>query len=103
MANKNSRPVKALISRKLGTYRQILKHFGFERVTGQYRVKGVINFTHPKNNWYAEIIKYDYSQKACWIIGSNISNSNGYPGGKHCDTPEELYAKLETARQGLTV
>lgn len=88
--------VDALVSQRLKTYRQILKHFGFERVTGKDRVKGIVNFTHPKNNWYAEILDYDYF-KACWIVGDCIRSSIHYPGGWHCDTPEILFEELKNA------
>ncbi|HUX61294.1 MAG TPA: hypothetical protein VMV32_08270 [Ignavibacteriaceae bacterium] len=78
------------------TYRQILKQFGFERVTGKDRVKGIINFTHPKYDWYAEIIKYEYST-SCWIVGGKIRNSSYYPRGCHCDTPKDLMEELHKA------
>jgi hypothetical protein len=93
--------VVSRISRKPRTYRQILKHFGFERITGKDSVRGLPNFTHPKFNWYAEIIDYGYFT-ACWIVGEKIRSTNHYPGGKHCDTPEILFNELEKALQGLS-
>lgn len=82
------------------TYRQTLKQFGFVRVTGKDRVKGIINFIHPKYNWYAEIIKYEY-HTACWIGGEKIRCSIRYPGGCYCDTPEDLIKELQKAKSKL--
>jgi len=79
------------------TYRQILKQFGFERITGKDRVNGRINFTHPKYDWYAEIIKYEYST-SCWIVGKKIKQSIHYPGGCYCDTPKDLMEELQKAK-----
>jgi hypothetical protein len=80
---------------RLNTFRKILKHFGFVRITGKDHVRGLINFKHEAKNWYAEIIDHG-TFKICWVIGKGLPNSNNYPGG-HVYSEKELLSELTKA------